>query len=679
MKGKFIIKAMGASTAAIAIAGIAAPSAIAQSPAADPADGRSDIVVTATRSGDAVPAHLIGSSITVLDDQAIESRQTRVLSDILRDVPGVAVNRTGAIGGFTQVRIRGSEGNHVLVFIDGIKASDPYSGEYDFGNLIADENARVEVLRGQQSSLYGSDAIGGVITYTTLSGREAPGIRARAEAGSFGTISTAGRVAGTAGDNVDYALSASYLTTDGYPTAPAGNRDLGSDNLGTSGKLNWTPAPNFKVTAVARYSYTKADLNEQAIDASSPVVLRYPVITTIDTPGHYYRNKAFYGLVRAELSLFDDALTTALSGQITDANRDAYKASGYSYGDRGRRYRGSFENTVRFGNDHVKNRFTFAIDAEREEFRNVDPSGYAFTGEHRIDTIGFVSQYDVTVDDRLALGVSARIDANDRFRDAATFRATGSYLFDSGTRIHAAYGSGVKAPSASELFGYVDGRYIGNPDLQPERSRGWEAGIEQSLLDGGLTLGATYFRSRFYNQIETAGTFVGGVYLSTSFNNAVVSRQRGVEAYANARLGDWRVDASYTYLKAPQIINALVDPAPLDGAFQPAVPVETQAARRPRNIASFNLSYAPEALPFSATLTVRYNGKQVDYAFNSLYQRLLVDMKAFTLVNLNATWDIGRKVQLFGRVENLFDDHYQETFGYAAPGRAAYGGVRLKL
>lgn len=657
---------------------LAATPALAQSdPAA--ADKNETIVVTASRSGDAIPAHLIGSSITVLDSEALESRQTRILSDILRDVPGVAVNRTGAIGGLTQIRIRGSEGDHVLVFIDGIKASDPYYGAYDFGNLIADESARVEVLRGQQSSLYGSDAIGGVITYTTLSGREAPGVTLRAEAGSFGTVSTAGRVAGTVGDNLDYAVSGSYLTTDGYPTAPAGNRDLGSNNLGTSAKLNWTPAPNFKVTAVARYSYTKADLNDQGIDASSPIVQGYPVITVIDTPGSYYRNKSFYGLVRAELSLFDDALTTALSGQVTDANRDAFTAFGYSYGDRGRRYRGSFENTVRFGNDQVKNRFTFAVDAEREEFRNVDPSGYAFTGTQSVDTLGFVAQYDVTINDRLALGASARIDANDRFQDASTYRLTGSYLLPTGMRLHAAYGTGVKAPTASELFGYASGQYIGNPDLQPERSRGWEAGIEHSFLDNALTLGATYFHSRFYNQIQTVGTFVGGQYISTSINNDVVAKQRGVETYAQARFGDWRVDASYTYLKAPQVTNALANPAPLDGSYQSAIPIETQAVRRPKNIASFNLSYAPAALPFSATLTVRHNGSQKDYAFTSMYQRLLVDMKAFTLVNLAATYDLTRNIQLFGRVENLLDEDYQEVFTFAAPDRAAYGGVRVRF
>src|SRR5690606_5503386 len=164
------------------------------------------MVVTASRSREAVAVNKLGASGTVLDSEAQDQRQTRIVSDILRDVPGVAVNRTGAVGGLTQLRLRGSEGNHVLVLIDGIKASDPYYGEFDFATLIADPEARVEVLRGQQSSLYGSDAIGGVIQYLTLTGKEAPGFSARVEGGSFNTLTGSARAAGVSGD-LDYSVS----------------------------------------------------------------------------------------------------------------------------------------------------------------------------------------------------------------------------------------------------------------------------------------------------------------------------------------------------------------------------------------------------------------------------------------------------------------------------------------
>lgn len=638
-----------------------------------------EIVVSASRSGDGVPASLLGSSVTVIDSQALEERQTRIVSDVLRDVPGVAVSRSGGIGGQTQVRIRGSESNHVLVFIDGIKASDPYAGEYDFGNLIADEGARVEVLRGQQSALYGSDAIGGVISYTTLSGRDAPGVSVRVEGGSFGTIAAATRAAGVAGDQFDYSVSSSYLTTDGFATARGGTRDLGSQSFGSSFKLNWTPSPIVKVTAVGRYSRTEADLNDQEITAASPIVRGYQTVAVIDTPGSRYENDAYYGFVRAELNLFDNAWTNAVSGQITDANRDGYNLAGYAYGDRGRRYRGTFESVVRFGSDRVRNRFTVAADFEREEARNIDPTGFAFGGINRSDTTGIVAQYELVVDEALAIGASARIDEYSRFDGAATYRATASYLLPGGTRFHAAYGTGIKAPTLTELFGFADGLYIGNSELQPERSEGWEAGVEQQLLEGAAKIGATYFDNRFRDQIETAFVQVDGAFLSTSRNSDFRADQKGVEAYANIRLGDVRVDAAYTYLHAPQTILALAGSLPADGGFQAAVPIETQAARRPEHSGSLNVTWAPEALPLNVTATIRYNGRMRDYAFNADFQRLLVDLDDFVLVNLNGSFDISERLQVFGRVENLLDQRYEEVFTFATQGRAAFGGIRARF
>lgn len=661
--------------ASLLVASTAVP-ALAQTTSAD----ANNIVVTATRSGDPISAELVGSSVTVIDNQDLQDRQTRVLSDVLRDVPGVAVNRSGAIGDLTDVRIRGSEADQVLVFVDGIKTDDPYISRYNFGTLITDEAARIEVLRGQQSSLYGSDAIGGVISYTTLSGRELPGIALRAEGGSMGTYDGNARVAG-AGPDVDYALSSSYYHTDGYAVAPGGSRDVGSNNLGVSGKANWTPAPNLKITAVGRYSWSKADSDDQVIADNSPVILGYPIITTVDSPGAYGTTRGWYGLLGAELSLFNNVLTTALNATIADTTSTAYDFGSLSFGDHGRRYRGSFTGTARFGNEHVKNRVTVAVDAERQDFQNATPGGFANDSQHRIDTLGFVTQYDVTVDDRLALSGSARIDANSQFSDDATYRATASYLFPTGTRVHAAYGTGVKDPSATDLYDYGTGNFVGNPHLKPEQSQGWEAGLEQNLLDKRVRIGATYFNNRFLNQIQTTFAFINGAFVQTPFNDPTRSRQRGVETYASARLGALRLDLAYTYLHAPQTVSALTQPFAVGGDFQIPTDVTIQAVRRPKDIASFNATWAPQAWPVTATVTVRYNGKQTDYAFGGApgYGRFIVDLKAYTLVNLAATWDINPHVQIFGRVENVLDQHYQELFTYQAAGRAAYGGVRLKL
>jgi vitamin B12 transporter len=657
------------------MASIALPSAaFAQSATAKPlatnagddqdADS-SAIVVTATRSGDAISTRLLGSSVTVIDAAALENRQTRIISDVLRDVPGLAVSRTGAIGGLTQVRVRGAEGNHVLVLIDGIKASDAYAGEYDFGTLIADDAARIEVLRGQQSSLYGSDAIGGVINYITLSGAELPGLRMRAEGGSFGTYAGSARAAGVTG-TLDYALSASLYNTDGYPVARNGSRDVGSDSFGASAKATWAPIADFKVTAVGRYSRTRADTDNSS-QVSGPL-FGY----TVDSPGVYFRNDAYYGLLRAELTSLDGKWTNAVSGQIADTKRDGYSPSGRTSGNKGTRYRGSFESTLRFGSDAIRHRLTAAVDAEREVYQNTSPpSAFAFTGKRHADQVGIVGQYDVTIADRLALGASLRHDENQRFRDNTTYRVQGSYAFDMGLRIHAASGSGVKNPGFYELYGYSDGKFIGNPNLKPERSQGWEAGIEQRALGGRITLGATYFDNRFKDEIYV--TYPAPLFVPSPANRTTSSKQRGVELSAQAKLPDgWRLDASYTYLDAPQLRTVLIGGrlTNFDG----------QAVRRARSIASANLTWAPPALPVEATLTVRYNGSQKDLAFTDpSFTPVLVTEKSFTLVNFNASYQLTRRLSLFGRVENLFDEKYEEIFSFATPGRAGYAGIRVAL
>src|SRR6185369_5290371 len=186
------------------------------------------VIVTATRANQGVRADLLGSSFTILQPEDFEQRQTRYVSDILRDVPGISISRSGSVGGLTQVRIRGTESNHTLVLIDGIKASDPVAGEFDFSSLIADDVAKVEVLRGQQSALYGSDAIGGVINYITLSGREAPGGRVRVEGGSFGTKDVSARYAGVSGP-LDYAVSGGWNDSDGFAVSRFGGNDAGTE------------------------------------------------------------------------------------------------------------------------------------------------------------------------------------------------------------------------------------------------------------------------------------------------------------------------------------------------------------------------------------------------------------------------------------------------------------------
>lgn len=636
----------------IALAAATTPAFAQSNPDEPTTDNQGDtIVVTASRSGEGVRVDQLGASATVIDAQTIENRQTRIVSDVLRDVPGLAVSRLGAIGGQTQIRIRGTEGNHVLTLIDGIEVSDPFNGEFDFGTLVASPEARIEVLRGQQSSLYGSDAIGGVIQYITLTGAEAPGYSARIEGGSFKTVSGSVRAAGVSG-NLDYAVSGAYLHTGGSPTARFGTRDIGSDNVGASAKLIWSPSDSFKLTGVARYDYTDADSNNSEFDAASPLFG-----TIVDSPGTYGTSQSFYGLLRAEFTALDGRWTNALTGQVTDTVRKSYSASIRDGGSEGRRYKGSFESSLRFGTDSVVHRVTAAVDVEREEFQNTTPSPFVFQGRRNTDNVGIVGQYELLVNDVFSLGASVRRDENDRFDDATTYRIQSSYTLPTGTRVRGAYGTGVKNPGYYELYGFSDGVFIGNPDLKPEKSKGWEAGIEQSFGDGKATIGATYFDSKLDDEIFT--TFPPPDFIATPANRTTKSKQRGVEVFLAARpIPQIQLDLAYTYLKASE-----------NGGVE---------VRRPKHIGSFNATVFSNDERFSSTLTVRYNGRQDDVAFTDpSFAPVPVSLKEYVLVNLNANYKLTGNVTVFARVENLIDEDYEEVFSYRTQGRAAYGGVRV--
>lgn len=618
---------------------------------AEMAVGPDTITITASRSGDAVRVDQLGASVTVLEAETLRHRQTRAVSDILRDVPGVSVSRAGVLGGLTQVRMRGSEANHVLVLIDGIEASDAYQGEYDFNILMADPEARIEVLRGQQSSLYGSDAIGGVIHYISSTGAEAPGISLRAEGGSFGTYSGAARAAGVAG-TLDYALSATYYHTDGTPTAHDGIRDIGSESVGTSGKLIWTPSDNVRLTGVARYSLINADLNNSELDPGSPDFGRI-----VDTPRVRTRNRSFHGLARVDFTALDGRWTSAISGQLSDSRRRAYDHDMLDYGSNGRRYKGSVDSSIRFGTDIVAHRLTAAMDLEREEYRNLTP--FAFQGKRHATNTGLVGQYEVVVQDRLALGGSVRHDWNNRFDDSTTWRVQGSYAFPTGTRIRAAYGTGVKNPGYFDLFGYMDGRYIGNPDLRPEESRGYEIGVEQTFAEDDATIGATWFDNRLTDEIFV--TYPAPDFVATPANRTTRSRQQGVEIFASARPHrQLLLEASYTYTKSEE--NGVAE------------------VRRPRHMGSFNATVLSEDERFSATFTARYNGRQFDDAYiDPSYVPVRVSLEEFVLLNLGAEYRINGHFTLFGRLENLLNERYEEIFSFQASGRGGFGGVRLRF
>ncbi len=611
--------------------------------ASDPVE---KVIVTGNRIG-AVPEDKLGTAVTVISKQQLDERQTRYVSDVLRDAPGVAVNRTGGAGGSTQIRMRGSEGNHTLVLLDGAEISDPFQGEFDFSGLLATDIEHIEILRGSQSALYGSDAIGGVVNIIPRRGKGELAFEALAEAGAASTWMT-GANASYGDDTFDVFASTSRHVTDGTNNARFGNEDDGASETSFFVNAGLRPATNIELRGFLRYVETDADGDPQDFDFFSPTQgLVIDGNETSDT-------QQLYGNIQAKIVGWNGAWQTKLSYAFADTERHNFTSGFASFFTAGDRNKVSLVSALDFTTGAASHRLTGAMDWKRETYQNLPIAAPSPINDKReLETTGFVANYDLEIADFNA-GAAVRHDQNENFQDASTYRLQASYRIDA-TRLRATAGSGVKNPTNFELFGFDPGSFIGNPNLKPEKSVGWDVGIDQRFWSNTAKLTLTYFQATLEDEIFTA--FLPG-FVSTPRNRTSQSERQGIELTLDAALEDWALNAAYTYLDARE--------------------AGQQEVRRPPHIASLNLTYRFLERG-SATLSLRYNGEQQDNEFIFATPQDFVTLEAFTLVNFNASYRVTETLEVFGRVENLLDEKYEEVFSFASPGRAAYAGVKGKF
>ena len=634
------------------------------------------LLVTGTRDPAGVSPDQLGGSVTILGPQELEDRQTRIVSDILSDVPGFAVSRQGGVGAFTQVRVRGAESNHLLTLIDGIEASDPFFGEFDYAALLADEVARIEILRGEQSALYGSDAIGGVVNYITPSGASAPGLGGRIEGGSLNTWGAAARLGGVR-DGLDYVVSAAHQQSDGFPgqTDGLGTRNLGSDLSAANLKLDWRPMEQVSLRGAVRWSRTAADTDDAP----------YPDYLIVDTPGMGYVANSLIWSLGGDYRSTDGRWSQSLTLQGLNARHDGLTSFVRDSRSEGGRFKASYAGAFRLKTGEAEHRFTFAADYERETFQNVESPFGADLTRHAIENTGLVGEYDVVLGEQSGGGAALRYDRNDIFDNAVTWRIQAYHRLNRALRLRAAAGSGIKNPSQTELFGYNAAvfPFVGNPNLKPEESRGWEAGADITALDDRARLSATWFQSRLSNEIYGAygsydvspGCAAPPPGASTTCNRASASTREGLELSGDVLLtGAVSLSGAYTWLRARE-----------DGF---------EEIRRPPQSASLDLAVRPPSAPWGFDVIVRYTGVQQDTNFSALtpatfagdpaftvlpsppnpYGR--VELPAFTLVNLTADYALNDKVTIYGRIENLTNTDYYQVITYRSAPRAVYVGVR---
>ena len=611
--------------------------------AASPPVALPNIVVSPTSVP--TPSAEIASSVTVITAADIENQQRRTVPDVLSTVPGLNVVQAGGPGGQTSVFVRGTNSNHTKVLIDGIEVSDPSNPgrTFDFGQLLTADIERIEVLRGPQSGLYGADAIGGVISIVTKKGEGPAKAVGRLEGGSFGTFNQTANVSGSQ-DRFNYAFNVAHFRASDTPVTPLALVPLGRirnddsyDNVTVSTKLGADVSENLTFNAVARY--TDARLDYTGTDFST-----FPA--TAQATRSYTLTHQFFTRGEAVLSAFDGRWKNYFGVNYADHwnfNKTPDTAFGPSPAtvNTGERVKYDWRSVAALAPGQ-----TLVTGLEREDERLRTAVTRAANG----NTGGYVELQSSALD-RIFLVTNVRRDENDSFGGATTYRVAPAVLVPgTETKLKASAGTGFKAPTLNQLYvDFPDFGFFANRNLQPEESFGYDAGFEQPLFDNRVRVGATYFHNDITNLIDSNPTFTTNI----NIGHAEIS---GVEAFGTIALSERvRLRGDYTYTDAR---NAVTDMLLL---------------RRPRNKASLTASWnATDALLLSATIL--HVGEFADV---SRATSAPLTAPGYTIVNVAADYQLDARWKVFGRVDNLFDEHYQDPTGFLRPGIGVFAGVQL--
>ncbi|MGH6609320.1 MAG: TonB-dependent receptor plug domain-containing protein [Burkholderiaceae bacterium] len=605
------------------------------------------VIVSSSRT--AAPDAEIGSAISVITAEELERRQIRFVSDALRAVPGIAVNRQGPAGTATQIRIRGAEANHTVVLIDGVKINDPFTSEVDFAHLLSAEIERIEVLRGPQSVLYGSEAIGGVISIFTKRGTRGVQIEGAAEAGSFRTFDGSAALRGT-GETISYALSAAGVKTDGTNVSRFGSEDDGYRNQTFHARAGWIPISNVAFDATLRHRDSRSEFDPQ--DFGFPPSPTFGLIIDGDrkTEGEQF-DAGLRGRLRTGV------LEHQLGVARTKTEEDTFADGVFSNSFAGLRTRFDYQGTWRFGADAFAQALTLAAEHEKQRFESTGPTPASAQNQmQRNDKTGFAAEYRARLPTSTALTLSARRDNHELFDDATTYRVTAAQPLGRRWKLRGSYGTAIANPTFFELFGFIPDSFDPNPQLKPEKSRGFDLGADFALDTGRLSI--TYFDADLRNEI--VGTFNAATFRSSVANLPGESKRRGVEVEAHYSPRD-NVDVavSYTYADAKQ-------------------PDDQREVRRPRHTAFAAINYSFAGARGAVTLAADYNGRQQDLDFRT-FTAARVTLRDYTLVRIAGSYALTQNFSVIARIENLLDRDYEEVFSYRPSGRAFYAGVRANF
>jgi len=589
------------------------------------------VVVSATRFD--IPLDQSPATVSVITSEDLEQKQIERVSDSLRQVPGLSVVQTGTAGQLTSVFMRGLPSQDMQVLLNGIPINQGLAGQFDFANLMTDDIDRIEVVRGPQSTLYGPRALAGVIQIFTKQGTGTPGITASGEGGSYETfrewLQSDGKI-----DKFDYSVGASRLDTD--------NARPNNNYRNTAGiaDVGWSPKEQLRIGGLFTYSLSDTG-NPNTIFDPRPIdhflTEKWLIGPNVDWKvTDWWEHKVIFAYDQER--------------QVNDPNQDGFVGP----------TRALFERTTIDYQSNLKAAswltltsgfFYSRVNAgqERPFVSQAFGPQPTFIGDHTQETAGFL-QATVNIDNFIFVA-GGRLDHFNQFGDVWTYRFAGSYKIDqTNTTLHSSVATGFSPPSSQDkIFG-------NNFGLKPEKDLGWDIGVEQRLWENRVIVGATYFHNDLSNVIGFNGLF--------KTLNLGAAETQGLEAELRAQpIADLIFTASYTYLDAEKTSSA--DISQLQGARLP---------RRPRNEIYVSVSYL-----WCRKLRTTAEAKFVNAREELNFGGPNFDIEDYSFVNIAAEYEINPHMSIFGRIDNLTNEHYAEVFGFPALGRAAYGGVKVRF
>ena len=607
-------------------------------------DTLDQIIVTGSRAP--ISAGDIGSAVTIITRQDIDRRQVRYVSDLLRAVPGFSVSHTGVVGAQTQVRVRGSEANQVLVLIDGVRANDPATGDEFRWEFLATANIeRIEIVRGPQSALWGSDAIGGVVHIITKSGRDAPGVGGYLEAGSENTLNAAMN-GGFGGDTWSVVVGVEQLATDGSNISRSGSENDDSDI--TTGSLNARFKPSDRIAIQLGLRTVDAYSQFDAVD-----FVETGLPTDSDVATDTAQRLAQLGVT---LGSSENRIRHHLNARYFDSdNRDLTDgfAAASSTSDR---LNLGYQADIRIG----KNLLAIALEHEKTNF---EQRGEIVWGDpnqdQEMDVMSVVTDFQGRATDNVTYLLSARFDDNSDFDNIVTGRASIAWDVSDATTLRANIGTGQKTPTFIERFGYFPGQFKGNPALKPEQSLSYDIGLDQRIAASAV-IQIAVFEQEIEDEID-GFIFDPDTLLYTADNLSTTSKRSGVELGARWTVSEQLdLTMNYTYTDATE-----------NGAIE---------LRRPRHAGSMQANYSFMSARGHIALAADYGGTRRDMFFPPWPNPSeLVTLGNYWLLDLTAQFQLTESVRLFARASNLLDTDYEQVYGYRTPGRAAYAGVQVNF